>query len=213
MRHIDFCAQCFGAVGELPCSHPGEEIQIFFYRAIAPGAVLPWRGIGDIVLVGHICAPVFLYLLFVEIVDIGEAFADKFASKLIQCFIIIAREEKPVLPVKPKPLYVALDCLDIFHVFFFGVGVIHTQVALAAKILGNAKIDKKSLCMTYMQPSIGLGRETSVNFLESSCPQVFSNRFANEVHVFCFFIHFGHLFFSLLCFRGAVHEIWPAIIG
>src|SRR3990167_2834469 len=67
-------------------------------------------------------------------------------------------------PLEAQPLYVALDRVDVFLVFLGRVGVVEAQVALAAKLLGQAEVQADRLGMADMQVAVGLRRETGDDF-------------------------------------------------
>ena len=55
------------------------------------------------------------------------------------------------------------DGIDIFHVLFYGVGVVETQVADAVILLRNAKVHADSLDVSDVQVAVRLGRETRLD--------------------------------------------------
>ena len=63
-------------------------------------------------------------------------------------------------PFEAQPLYVVLDGFDIFRVFFLRIGVVHTQVADASKLLCHAKVHGYGFRMSYVQVAVRLWRET-----------------------------------------------------
>lgn len=75
--------------------------------------------------------------------------------EIIRCIIFVS-------PLESKPLDVFLDGFYIFHIFLGGVGVIKTQVAYAAVALGNSEVQADGLCMSDVQVSVGLRRETGL---------------------------------------------------
>ena len=48
-------------------------------------------------------------------------------------------------PVKTEPFHGVDDAVDVFGVFFFGVGVVKAQVAHAAVVTRQAKVDADAL--------------------------------------------------------------------
>jgi hypothetical protein len=60
-------------------------------------------------------------------------------------------------------LDVFLDGIHILHVLLGGVGVVETQVANAAVVLGDAEIQAYSLGVTYVKVAVRLRRETCLD--------------------------------------------------
>ncbi len=58
---------------------------------------------------------------------------------------------------------VLLDGLDVLHVLLGGVGVIHTQVAQAAVLLGGAEVDAQGLTVADVQVAVGLRGKTGMD--------------------------------------------------
>ena len=66
-------------------------------------------------------------------------------------------------PVKTEPFHRVDDAVDVFGVFFFGVGVVKAQVAHAAVVTRQAKVDADALGMAHVQVAVGLGREAGAD--------------------------------------------------
>ena len=82
---------------------------------------------------------------------------------------------------------VLLDGFHKLHVFLGGVGVIHTQVAQAAKLLGSAEVNDQGLAVADVQVAVGLRREPGVNgFAGEPAPfgNIFFNKGVNEILAF-----------------------------
>ena len=62
-------------------------------------------------------------------------------------------------PVEAEPAHVALDRVDIFLLFLGRIGVVVTQIALSAELLGDAEIQADRLGVADMQIAVGLGRK------------------------------------------------------
>ena len=69
-----------------------------------------------------------------------------------------------VVPAKAQPLHRVLDAVDVFGVFFFGVGVVKAQVAHATVVARQAKVDADAFGVANVQVAIGLGREAGADF-------------------------------------------------
>ena len=66
-------------------------------------------------------------------------------------------------PTADEPSHIGLDRLDILHVLLGRVGVVHAQVADAAKLVGEAEIQADALGVPDVEIAVGLGRKTGVN--------------------------------------------------
>ena len=66
-------------------------------------------------------------------------------------------------PVVAQPVNVLLDGVHVFYVFLGGVGVIHAQMAFAAKLFRHAEVDAQRLGVTDMQVAVGLGGKTGLD--------------------------------------------------
>ena len=73
-------------------------------------------------------------------------------------------------PVKTQPPEIFLDGIDIFLLFLFRVGVIQSEVAPPAVLVGQAKVDADSLDVSDMQIAIRLGWEPCDNGIVGNSP-------------------------------------------
>ena len=150
VRHVDFGSQHLLAVGELALFHPLEQVEVFLDRAVAPGRLLAglgYRAARE--------ADLFLRL----VIDIGQAFLDQDDGPVVE-LVEIVRRIAFQRPVETQPPDVALDRIHVLHVLLHRVGVVETQVALAAVFLGQAEVDADALGVADMQVAVGFGRET-----------------------------------------------------
>jgi len=67
-------------------------------------------------------------------------------------------------PVKTQPTYRVDDAVDVFGVFFFGVGVVKTQVANAAIVTRQAKVQANAFGVANVQVAVGLWGKAGANF-------------------------------------------------
>ena len=58
---------------------------------------------------------------------------------------------------------VLFDGVHKLGVLLGGVGVVHTQVADAAELLGGTEVDNQGLAVANMQVAVGLGRKAGVD--------------------------------------------------
>ena len=129
-------------------------------------------------------APVPGKLLRSQLAYIGQALFDQALGQLIGLLEIIRAIEKPVVPVKPKPVDVLLDGVHELGVLFGGIGVVHAQVADAAELLRGAEIDAQGLAVADMQISVGLRREAGVDlhaFVLSARADILCDELMNEI--------------------------------
>ena len=140
------------ALLELAISHTAEKVETFFNGPVPPGA--DGRA-------GSVAA-VFAELLRSKLAYIGQTLFYKLLGVLIGLLKIVGTIEESVAPVKAQPVNIFLNCLDELGVLLGRVGVIHTQIADAAKLFSSAKVDGQCLAVTDMQISVGFGREAGV---------------------------------------------------
>ena len=77
--------------------------------------------------------------------------------EVVGCIIFIS-------PLESEPLDIFLDGFHIFHVFFGRVGVVETQVTYSTIACGYPKIQANGLGMTDVEITVGLRRETGLDF-------------------------------------------------
>jgi len=169
MGHIDFGLEGSRAVGKFAFFHPFKQVEIFLDTSAAIGAVFARLGEGASVLAG---------LLGGQVADIGLAFFDEFYSPIIHLLKIIGSEIETVFPVPSQPADVFNDGIDIFLVFLGGIGVVKTQVAFAAKFLGNAEVQTNTFGMADVEIAVGFRREAC---MDPSAPGTFGTVFCNDL--------------------------------
>ena len=152
---IDLCAESIFALGELTVAHTGKKIKAFLDRTVSVG-----RGCRS----SDITAVSF-ELFGAQLANIGKTLVDKLNGVFIILLKIVASVEETVAPIKTKPVDVFLNSVNILGVFLCRVGVIHTEVAKAAKFFGSTEIYAKSLAVTDVEIAVGLRGETGMNSL------------------------------------------------
>ena len=125
--HVDPGAERAAAVRELAVLHAGEQVQVFLHAAFPPGGV--FAGFGQ-------CAAVFAHLILGEVVHVRNALFDELYGKRITG-VEIFRAEAQLVPVEPQPMDVVLDCVNVFHIFLGGVGVVKAQITFATELFGH----------------------------------------------------------------------------
>ena len=78
----------------------------------------------------------------------------------MQLIEIVRGEAHFTGPFKAKPFNILLDRIDVLLLFFGGIGIVKTQMAIAAKLAGQTKVQANRLCMTNVQIAVGLRRKT-----------------------------------------------------
>ena len=84
-------------------------------------------------------------------------------------------------PVEAEPAHVALDGVDIFLLFLGRVGVIETQIAMAAELLRHAEVEADRLGVADMQIAVRLGRKAGDDLLDAAGIEVGLDDVADEV--------------------------------
>lgn len=160
--HVDLGAQHHRSVFVLAVAHLAEDAQVFLGRAAAEGAV--HAGLAEV-------APVGAHLLGGLLVHVGVAGLDQiFGGAVHEAEVVaglVGRGAAGCLaelgPVKTEPFHSVDDAVDVFGVFFFGVGVVKAQVAHAAVVARQAKVDADALGVADVQVAVGLGREAGAD--------------------------------------------------
>ena len=65
--------------------------------------------------------------------------------------------------METEPLDIFFDGVDVFVVFFFGVGVVETQVAQAVVNVRQTEVQADGFGMADMQVAVGFGREAGLD--------------------------------------------------
>ena len=151
--HIDFRPQYHRTFFKFALIHALEQIEIFFYGTIAIRAT--YSGLCRCsLLLGDLFRSLLIYisisLLYhtqCQIIQLRE---------IIRCII------KTISPVKAQPVNIFHNRIDIFHIFPGRIGIVKTQITCSSIFRGNPEIHANSLCMTYMQIAVRLGRKPSI---------------------------------------------------
>ena len=170
--HVDLGAQHARAVGKLAGAHAAEEIEIFLdappaVRAL--GAGLRQRAAGQ---------PHFVLGL---VVDIGLAGADQMLRPRVELLEIIGGMKEIPAPIEAEPAHVALDGVDIFLRFLGRIGVVETQIAVAAEFLGDAEIQTDRFGVADVQIAVRLRRKTGDDGFVPAGSKVSPNDVADEI--------------------------------
>ena len=156
--HVDLGTQHSGTVGQLAVAHLAKAGQVLRGRAAAKRAVDP--GLAKV-------APVVAHLISRLFVHIGATGFDQMLGGAVHEVEIVAglvgRVVAGLAPAEAQPLHRVDDGVDVFGVFFFGVGVVKAQVAHAAVLLGQSEVDANAFGVAHMQIAIGLGRKAGAD--------------------------------------------------
>ena len=150
------------------------------FSAFAVGAV--FAGFGE-------CAAIHADVFGALAVHVGEAFVDELPGIIEQLREVVAGVAQ-VFPVEAEPVHVALDARHVFFVFFFGVGVVKAQVAIAVEALGHVEVEADGFDVAEVQVAVGFGREAG-----DDVAAVFA----------VFQVFFDDVFDEVGCFRGLAH--------
>jgi hypothetical protein len=157
--HVDFGAQNHSAICMLALRHLPETLQILGRGAAAEGAV--HAGLAKV-------APVGAHVFGALFVHIGVAGFNQVLRRAVHEVKVVAGLVQVVLaiglPVKAQPLHGVQNAVDVFGVFFFGVGVVKAHVAHAAVVARQAKVQANAFGVAHVQVAIGLGREAGADF-------------------------------------------------
>ena len=170
--HVDLGPQHPGAIGELAGAHAAQEIEVFLDAAPAVGAL--GAGLGQ----GAARRAQFLLRL---VVDIGLAGADQEFGPVVELLEIIRRVVKMRAPIEAEPAHVALDGIDIFLLLPGRVGVVETQITVAAEFLGNTEIEADRLGVPDMEIAVRLRRESGDDRLAPAGREIGANDVADEI--------------------------------
>ena len=85
--------------------------------------------------------------------------------------------------METEPFDVFLDGVDVFVVFFFGIGIIKTQIAQAVINISQTKIQADGFGVADVQIAVRLGRETGLDGCMFTAFEVFIDNGADKVVV------------------------------
>ena len=169
--HIDFGPQHLFAVGESAGPHLLKQLQVFLHRTAAEGAFLPWLGERP---------PGLADLLGAQVADKGQPFFDEPDGAFVHIFKIIGCIEL-IFPGKAQPMDILFNGADIFLILLGGVCVVIAQIARAAVLLGQTKVQADRLGMSDMQIAVGFRGEPSQNMVMPSGRQICVDDLLNKV--------------------------------
>ena len=161
---VDLGTQGLFALLELPGTHAAEQVQV-----LLRGAVAVRRRTGRLAGIG---TAVLAHLLTAQVVHIGLALFDELFGVLVTLVKVVAAVEDAAVGVGTQPVQVLDDAVDVLLAFAGGVGVIQTQVELAAVLVGNGPVDVDGLGTADVQIAVGLGREAGMDLADLALGKV-----------------------------------------
>ena len=187
-RHVDLRTQGLCTVGKFAVFHTLEKREVLFYRAIAIRTVLPRLGQS---------AAVFAHLVGTQIADIRFSVLDQFDGVFVALVEIIGAVENAARRLATEPKQIFVDALDVFVIFFCGVGVVITKVKKAAVFFCRHGIDPDRLRRSDMEIPVRLGRKAGMHFQIGVLFQIFVDDVKDKI-IFQFF-HLRNLLRLKLC--------------
>ena len=97
-------------------------------------------------------------------VDVGHSLLDEPLGELVQPIVIVRRVVAVLAPVEPKPTHRRRNGVLELDIFLDGVGVVETQIAVAAILGGEPEVEADGLRVTIVQIAIGFGWKASNHF-------------------------------------------------
>src|SRR5687768_6424516 len=117
-----------------------------------------------------------------QTVDVRLAVANELLRPLIELLEIVRRVIQVLAPLEAEPSDVALDLVDVLLRLFYRIGVVEPQVAVAAKLLGDAEIDANRLRVPDVETPVRLGWKSRDNaVVVFARDDVLSDDFSNEI--------------------------------
>ncbi len=172
--HVDLRAENLLSVGILAGLHVPEQLEILLHGTV------PVRTLGSRLV--HRAASL-ADLLLCLVIHVGLTALDHLLGPCVKLVEIVG-SVKFLVPMEAEPLDVFLDRVDIFSVLLGRVGVVESQVGLAAVLLRETEVDADALRVSEMEVPVRLRRETCFHALNSSRFQVILNYLFKKVESF-----------------------------
>src|SRR6185437_2141621 len=107
--------------------------------------------------------------------------ADQMLGPCVKLLEIVRRMEEILPPIEAEPAHIALDRVDIFLIFLGRIGVVVAQIAAAAELFGDTKIQAYRLGVTNVQIAVGFGREARDDRLVLPRRQIAAHDVADKI--------------------------------
>ena len=170
--HVDLRPQHPGAVGELARAHPREQVQVLLDRPVAVGGVR--AGLGE-------RAPGLADLVGGQVVHERPPGLHQLHRPVVQLLEVVRRVEQVLAPVEPQPADVGHDRVDVLLLLLDRVGVVEPEVAVAAELGRDAKVEGDRLGVADVEVAVGLGREPGHGRADPAGGDVGGDDLADEV--------------------------------
>ena len=183
--HIYLSSERSRTVGKLAVLHTLEKVKIFLNGSVSVRAVLTRLGQSTSVL---------SHLLGAQVANVRLAVLYQLDGELIALVKVIRAVEDASVGCSAKPAEVAVDRLNVLHVFLRGVGVVISEVELTAVFFCGFVVYKDRLSRAYMKVSVGLGRETGVYLYVGVFSEVGVDYIVYKIAIY----HFFHIVYTFL---------------
>ena len=134
-------------VGELPRPHAREQLDVFVDRSIAVRAVAAWFSERPAILPN---------LLRGQTVDVCLPLPDQLNRVPVEPLEIV-RGKQQLGPRESQPRHILFDGVDILDVFLGRIGVVETQVAGPAAVLGDTEVQADRFGVADVKIAVRLG--------------------------------------------------------
>ena len=152
--HINLGTKHLLTIAELTGLHFLEKLQIFLNTAVTIRTFLAWLSEGSTIGTDFLSG---------KVINVSQALLNQLHSIIVKLAEIIRSKKHSVIPAEAQPFNILLNGIYIFHILFYRIGVIKTQITNTAVIFGKAKVQANRLGMANVQITIWLRWETGMN--------------------------------------------------
>ena len=86
--------------------------------------------------------------------------------------------------MKTEPPDIFHNGIDVFHIFFHGIGIVEPKVANAVVLFGNAEIEANRLGMADVKIAVGFGWKAGLNAASVfTFLQIFFHNLFDEIEI------------------------------
>ena len=107
-----------------------------------------------------------------QVVHVGLALHDELFGILVALVKVVAAVEDAAVGVGTQPVQIFDDAVDVLLTLAGRVGVVQTQVELAAVLVCNGPVDVDGLGTADVQVAVGLGREAGMDLADLALGQI-----------------------------------------
>ena len=134
--HIYLCTESLCAIGKFTVLHTLKQLQIFLNASVAPRGFLARLGKSSAVCGHFVCG---------KIAHVGFSVLYKLNRIFVAFSEIIAAVKYAARRLKAQPGNIVIDTVNVLYVFFSGVGIVITEIELAAEVLCGGGVYPYSL--------------------------------------------------------------------